>query len=131
MLLVTDRGHYFTVVEDMDDPAMLWARSQDLESIQHAADSLAEVYQEAFPIRDEPTWDYQYRIHVERAQWEAYLGLVTEELSATKLKPAVAAARGKGHPVSRMVEEVFYYMSHNRPDGSRPAWLSGGTRARR
>jgi hypothetical protein len=29
-----------------------------------------------------------------------------------------------------MVEEVFYYMSYHRPDGSRPGWISGKPRAR-
>lgn len=129
MLLVTDSGFYFTVVEDFDDPSVLWARSQDLASIQDAADFLASAYEEAFPIRDEPTWDYQFRIQVGRQEWSAYLEHCAHEISANKLKPAVAKARGADHPIARMVEEVFYFMSYNRPDGSNPGWVSGKAKA--
>jgi hypothetical protein len=136
MLLVTDKGLYYTVVEDFDDPDVIWARSQDKRSIQAVISHL----QNRFPIPhagvtyelvDEPSWDYQFRVRLTRPLWSAYLEHVTDETHAHKLKPAVAEARGKLHPVSRMVEEVFYYMSKNRPDGSKPAWLGGNARARR
>lgn len=124
MLLVTDRGMYFTVVEDMDDPAKLFVRSQDKASIQHAREVIGHLGTRIPPISDEPDWDYQFRIHVFRPEWALYLEYVTlEETTAHKLKPAVAAARGAKHPVSKLVEQVFYYMSRNRPDGSVPGWM--------
>lgn len=126
MLLVTDKGLYYTVVEDFKNPARLWARSQDKDSIEDLREWLKGYRNQDVEVSDEPTWDYQYRIAVTRREWADYLGQLTEDLSAHKLKPAVARARGHEHPVSRMVESVFYYMSEHRPDGSKPAWLGGG-----
>lgn len=133
MLLVTDKGHYFTVVEDIDDPEMLWVRSQDKESIEHASNVLSGLIpipdsRADYEVIDEPEWDYQYRIRVTRPLWGMYLQYATDRTRAHKLKPAVAAARGTGHPVSKMVYEVFMFMSENRPDGSLPAWLGGERR---
>jgi len=125
MLLFTDAGHVFSVVVDFDDPTVLWARSQDRESIEHAAVALGRPGD----VIEEPTWDYQFRIQVSREDWAEYLRLVTMETSAVKLKPAVEAARGFEHPVYVAVEEVFYRLSHNRPDGSKPGWLTGEPRA--
>ncbi len=130
MLLISDKGHYFNVVEDFDDPSVLWARSQDRQSINHAAAYIAAVRDQDVPVIDQPTWDYQFRISVSREEWSDYLAYTTEELSATKTKPAVAAARGHNHPVYKAVEDVFYRMSYDRPDGSKPAWVTGGTRAK-
>lgn len=132
MLLVSDKGHYFTVVEDFDDPEVLWVRSQDRASVEHASTVLGNLVpipneKVDLTVLDEPSWDYQYRIKVTRPLWTMYLQYVTERTTAHKLKPAVAAARGKNHPVSRMVMDVFMYMSSNRPDGSLPAWLGGGS----
>jgi len=129
MLLVTDRGHYFTVVEDMDDPEMVFVRSQDRESIEDVIGTLQDHIpipdrRVSYELVDEPDWDYQFRVRLTRGLWAWYLDdFVEHRLRAHKLKPAVAEARGHRHPVSRMVEEVFYYMSHNRPGGTKPAWL--------
>lgn len=128
MLLVTDKGHYFTVVEDFDDPSVLWVRSQDRESIVHAIETMWGRDAVEEQMVNEPTWDYQFRVAMSRDTWAGYLEAVTEETHAHKLKPAVGMARGKTHPISRMVEEVFYYMSYNRPDRSRPGWISGKPR---
>jgi hypothetical protein len=131
MLLVTDTGHYFTVVEDFDDPTVLWARSQDRRSIEHAQEVIGHLGARVPQVVNQPTWDYQFRLRLSRAEWALYLEYVAlEETTAHKLKPAVAEARGKLHPVARMVEEVFYYMSYNRPDRSKPGWISGKPRAR-
>ena len=126
MLLVTDKGHYFTVVEDFKNPERLWARSQDRESIEDASEFIKGYRGAEVPVTDEPTWDYQFRIAVSREEWAAYLEMTTDQLSAHKIKPAVARARGHEHPISKMVESVVYYMSEHRPDGSKPAWLGGG-----
>lgn len=129
MLLVTDKGHYFTVVEDFADPTVLWVRSQDKASIQHVREVLAHVGPGPVPeLVDEPTWDYRFRVRLSRQEWIDYQINATQELSCHKLKPAVAEARGAGHPVSRMVEEVFYFMSYNRPDRSKPGWITGKPR---
>jgi hypothetical protein len=125
MLLITDKGHAFNVVVDFDDPSVLWARSQDRQSIMHASTFLAA------DVLEEPTWDYEFRIAIGRQEWADYLKHVTFETDAVKMKPAVAQARGHEHPISRVVEDVFYALSHNRPDGSRPAWLTGGSRRRK
>ncbi len=135
MLLVTDKGHYFTMVEDFDDPEFLWVRSQDKASIKHVIAYLNNRIPiphkgVTYELIDEPTWDYQFRVRLTRPLWAMYLEHATNETHAHKLKPAVAEARGKQHPVSRMVEEVFYYMSYNRPDRSRPGWLTGTPRKR-
>lgn len=131
MLLVTDKGHYFTVVEDFKDPDVLWVRSQDKQSIKHVIAVLGARVpipdaKADYTLVDEPSWDYQYRVRLTRPLWAMYLDTAVRELEAHKLKPAVARARGHEHPVSRMVESVFYYMSEHRPDGSKPAWLGGG-----
>lgn len=133
MLLVTDRGHYFTVVEDFDDPDVLWVRSQDRQSIEHVVTVLRRLVtipaeKADLELLDEPAWDYQFRVKLTRPLWAMYLEHVTNETTAHKLKPAVAEARGANHPISKLVEETFYYMSHNRPDGSLPDWLGGGKR---
>ena len=135
MLLVTEQGFYFTVVEDFDDPEFLWVRSQDKASIRDVIGYLQNRFPipangVTFELVDQPTWDYQFRVKLTRPLWAAYLEHATDELHANKLKPAVAEARGWDHPISRMVEEVFYYMSNNRPDGSVPGWISGELRAR-
>lgn len=131
MLLVTDTGRYFTVVEDFEDPSVIWVRSQDRESIQHAQEVIGHLGDRIPQVINEPTWDYQFRIRTSRPEWAQYLEYVaTEETTAHKLKPAVAKARGKLHPISKMVEEVFYYMSYNRPDNSKPGWVTGTPRAR-
>lgn len=128
MLLVTDKGLYYTVVEDFDDPTVLWARSQDRKSVEEAAVWLEDRFSHGFPVINEPTWDYQFRVKVSREEWGAWLAHQSYQVSAHKLKPAVAQARGALHPISRMVEEVFYFMSENRPDGSKPGWLRGVSR---
>lgn len=133
MILITDKGHYFTVVEDMADQGMLWVRSQDKRSVQH----VIAVLQSRIPIPvdgvtyeliDNADWDYRFRVRLSRELWAVYLEVVAEETSAYKLKPAIAEARGDKHPISKLTEEIFYYMSHNRPDGTLPAWLGGGKR---
>ena len=130
MLLFTENGHYFTVVEDFTDPEFLWVRSQDKASIRDVIGHLKNRFPipangVTFELINEPTWDYQFRVKLTRPLWAEYLGHVTDTLCANKLKPAVAAARGYDHPIAKAVEQVFYYMSENRPDGSKPAWLEG------
>lgn len=135
MLLTTGKGHYLTAVEDFDQEDLVWVRSQDRASVQRVID----VMRQRVPIPDErvtyeliaePTWDYEFRVKLTKGLFGIYLAEEAQAIDYYKLKPAVAEARGKTHPISRMVEEVFYYMSYNRPDGSKPAWLTGGTRRR-
>ena len=128
MLVCTGQGEYWTFVQDFDSDD-LWLRSQDEQSVRRAAATLDEG-REPREVIVEPTWDYLARIRLTKAE----LGMLLADRAATidyhKLKPAVAAARGKTHPVSRMVEEVFYYMSYNRPDRSKPGWVTGTPRKR-
>lgn len=130
MLLVTGKGHYFTVVEHKDDPELLLVRSQDRESIEHVISVLRGKGMPGSELEliDEPDWDYQFRVIIPRPIFMLYLDQVVGEIDYPKVKPAVAKARGANHPISKMVNEVFYYMSENRPDGSLPAWLGGRAR---
>lgn len=125
MLLVTGKGHYFTVVEHKDDPELLLVRSQERESVEHVIETLPAT---GLVLIDEPDWDYRFRVILTRPEFQKYLELTVDEIDYPKVKPAVATARGASHPISKMVNEVFYYMSENRPDGSLPAWLGGGSR---
>lgn len=123
MLIVTERGHYFTSVEDREDPGMLYVRSQDRASIEDLANRLQALTNNWHEIIEQPDWDYQFRCHLTRGEWALYLGDAAERIEAYKLKPAVAAARGADHPVSHAVFDFFMETSRNRPDGSLPVWL--------
>lgn len=123
MLLITERGHAFTAVEDIDDPSMLFVRSQDRESIEDLATSLEGLTGHRPEVIERPDWDYQFRCHLERRELDAYLSDAVNRISAHKLKPAVAESRGHDHPISHAVFDLFMYLSRNRPDGSVPAWL--------
>lgn len=132
MLIFTGRGHFLSVVEDMNDPEMVFVRSQDRESVQRVITVLEGQIpvpdkRVTYELIDEPDWDYQFRVHLTKSLFQVYLIDTVYDIDYHKVKPTVAEARGYEHPISRMVEEIFYRMSENRPDGSLPAWLGGRT----
>lgn len=130
MLIFTGSGQYLAVVEDRANSDMAWVRSQDRDSIEHVITTVESmVHGIELELLDEPTWDYQFRVHLEKAYFGMYLAEEASRIDYHKIKPTVAQAVGVDHPVSEMVEEIFYRMSENRPDGSRPGWMTGTPRA--
>ena len=130
MLIFTGQGHFLSVVEDANDPEMLLVRSQDRESVQGVITPLKRRFpipdtRVTYELVDEPDWDYQFRVRLTRSLFREYLAGTVDGIDYHKVKPTVAKARGHEHPISRMVEEIFYRMSENRSDGSLPAWLGG------
>lgn len=135
MLLCTGKGHYLTMVEDFDSSDLVWVRSQDRASVQRVIDVMERLVPVpdggvTYALIEQPTWDYEFRVLLTKTLLGVYLAEEAQAIDYHKLKPAVAKARGSKHPISRMVEEVFYYMSYNRPDKSKPGWISGKPRAR-
>jgi ferredoxin-NADP reductase len=125
MLVFTEDGLFYVVVKDWDGD-FLWARSQDRRSIEELVEFLkAEHPERSYALMHQPDWDYEFRAKVTRSEWSDYLDFKTDLIQAGKFKPTVGAARGHTHPISRAVTELFYFMSENRPNGSKPAWLGG------
>lgn len=135
MLLVTGTGTYLTIVEDMDDAEMVFVRSQDKLSVQRVISKLERVVpipdtRVTYELIENPEWDYQFRVHLTKALFSTWLEHEAMKIDYHKVKPTVSEARGFDHPISKMVEDVFYDMSHNRPDGSLPGWLRPAGRRR-
>lgn len=128
MLMVTEKGHYYTAVEDFYDPEIVWVRSQDRESIEEVIRGLGALVpvpdeRVTYELVDRPDWDYEFRVKLTKELWALWLGELARSIDCHTIKSTVAQARGHGHPISKMVESVFYFMSNNRPDGSIPGWL--------
>lgn len=129
MLVFTGSGSYWTAVEDRDSDD-LWLRSQDEASVDAAVAALEKMYPgRTYKVIIQPTWDYLARIKISKEEFGALLTEEASRIDYHKIKPTVAQAVGVDHPVSRMVAEIFYRMSENRPDGSLPGWMTGTPRA--
>jgi len=122
-VVFTEDGCYYTAVKDWDED-YLWVRSQDRRSIDRLVRLMEALHpDEQYEVIDRPGWDYQFRVALWREEWAEFLSVGAAGIQAGKIKPAVMDAVGHGHPVYRCVEQVFYFMSRNRTDGSKPNWL--------